>query len=326
MSKVSIITTTYNHEYFIRDTIESVISQTFSDWELIIGDDNSTDCTYEIIQEYTALDTRIKSYKHPKNIWLVENMNFLLSQVDNTSEYIAFLEWDDKFVLNNLEERLKIFSAHNDVILVDSNTSKIDKNSIIIPNRKRKWILWSIWSKRQISPWLHNFSLYDLLYWWNIFQSFWSVIIRKEIIFSVYPFINLDQSNKMFWPLDYFIWLQILPWKTWYHIDMDLFQYRVHANNYTKWVSVFSNQVVLLYEYIIWHYRDNQIIRICNFYINYNLMLAAFFSKEYIEVIKYWFISFKYNSELLFLERLWMIIGSILPRRLIDYFILWLKK
>jgi len=68
MPKISIITTTYKHEKFVRDTIESVLAQTFTDWELLIGDDNSPDKTYEIVLEYAKKDSRIKVWKNPTNL------------------------------------------------------------------------------------------------------------------------------------------------------------------------------------------------------------------------------------------------------------------
>lgn len=68
MPLISIITTTYKHEKFITETIESILSQTFMDWELLIGDDNSPDSTYEIALKYAEKDSRIKVWKHPENL------------------------------------------------------------------------------------------------------------------------------------------------------------------------------------------------------------------------------------------------------------------
>jgi glycosyltransferase involved in cell wall biosynthesis len=89
----SIITTTYKHEKFIAQTIESIISQSFDSWELLIGDDSPDDATWEIIEQYREkYPDKIKAWHHTPNKGIVENMNFLLSQVDPGSEYIAFLE------------------------------------------------------------------------------------------------------------------------------------------------------------------------------------------------------------------------------------------
>jgi len=136
MCKVSIITTTYNHKDFISQTIESILSQTYTDWELLIWDDNSQDNTYERALKYSKNDPRIKIYKHKENLWLVENMNFLLWKVNKNSEYITFLEWDDMYATNNLEEKIKIFKKYNYVILVDCEHEKINKDNKVI---EEKW-------------------------------------------------------------------------------------------------------------------------------------------------------------------------------------------
>jgi hypothetical protein len=67
-------------------------------------------------------------------------MNFLLEKVSNESEYIAFLEGDDMFTLNNLEEKIKIFEKNKDVKLIYNNFDYIDKNNSII-NKKKTIIL-----------------------------------------------------------------------------------------------------------------------------------------------------------------------------------------
>ena len=58
--KISIITTSYNYEEYIKETIESVISQTFQDWEMVIVDDGSKDNSVEVIKSYMEKDSRIK--------------------------------------------------------------------------------------------------------------------------------------------------------------------------------------------------------------------------------------------------------------------------
>lgn len=93
MPKISIITTTYKHEKFIADTIESVLAQTFTDWEFLIGDDSPDNVTWDVIQSYvTKYPEKIKTWHHSPNKGLVENMNFLITQAHLDSKYIAFLE------------------------------------------------------------------------------------------------------------------------------------------------------------------------------------------------------------------------------------------
>lgn len=93
MPLISIVTTTYKHEKFIADTIKSILAQTFTDWELLIGDDSPDNATWDIIQSYVVkYPDKIKVWHHSTNKGLVENMNFLISKADPDSEYIAFLE------------------------------------------------------------------------------------------------------------------------------------------------------------------------------------------------------------------------------------------
>jgi glycosyltransferase involved in cell wall biosynthesis len=100
---VSIISPAYNHEKFIKDCIESVLDQTYTNWEMIIIDDGSTDSTYKIACEYSGKDNRIKSFTQ-KNIGifrLSESYNFALKQ--SSGKYIAVLECDDIWLPEKLQ-------------------------------------------------------------------------------------------------------------------------------------------------------------------------------------------------------------------------------
>jgi glycosyltransferase involved in cell wall biosynthesis len=104
---VSIISPTYNHEKFVADCIGSVLAQTWSNWEMIIIDDGSTDSTYSTACNYAAKDNRIKVFTQ-KNIGifrLVESYNFALSQC--SGKYIAVLECDDVWFPQKLEIQIE---------------------------------------------------------------------------------------------------------------------------------------------------------------------------------------------------------------------------
>jgi glycosyltransferase involved in cell wall biosynthesis len=93
MPHISIITTTYNHSDYIAHTIESVLSQTYTDWTMYIGDDSPDTRTWDIIQQYAAkYPTKIKAYRSIPSLGIVGNMNMLLSKVPDNSTYISFLE------------------------------------------------------------------------------------------------------------------------------------------------------------------------------------------------------------------------------------------
>jgi len=118
----------------------------------------------------------------------------------------------------------------------------------------------------------------------------------------------------MFWPLDYFIWINILPGNYWYHIDEKLFKYRIHNNNYTKNIKIIYNQMELIYNYIIEKNNNPKILKICNCYIEYNKMISNFIEWNNYFALKHWFRSFYYNKKIKFFERIWIITLSMLPK------------
>jgi glycosyltransferase involved in cell wall biosynthesis len=127
MTKISIITTTYKHQDFIAQTIDSILAQTFTDWELLIGDDSPDNATWDIIEKYTQkYPNKIRAWHHSPNKGIIDNMNSLLVQTSPESEYIAFLEGDDIYLPENLEKKLKIFEQYPEVALVYNNLDFID--------------------------------------------------------------------------------------------------------------------------------------------------------------------------------------------------------
>ena len=123
-SLVSIITPCYNAGLSISKTIESVLSQTYSNWEMIIVDDCSKDNSAKIVNRYVQIDSRIRFLKtekpsgspaYPRNIGIGAARG----------RYIAFLDSDDMWLPNKLKEQLDIIKQE-DVAIVFSNYEKID--------------------------------------------------------------------------------------------------------------------------------------------------------------------------------------------------------
>lgn len=107
---VSVITPSYNSADFIRQTIDSIISQTYKNWELLITDDCSTDATEKIVTEYTQKDKRIKFFKLTKNSGAGIARNKSISEAKG--RYIAFCDSDDYWYPEKLEKQL-IFMEQN---------------------------------------------------------------------------------------------------------------------------------------------------------------------------------------------------------------------
>jgi len=104
-NKVSIITPSYNSSYFIEATIQSVLEQTYTDWEMIIVDDCSKDSSVEVIQSFIAKDDRIKLLINSENKGAAESRNEALRLA--SGKYIAFLDSDDTWYPYKLEKQIQ---------------------------------------------------------------------------------------------------------------------------------------------------------------------------------------------------------------------------
>lgn len=98
---VSIITPCYNCENFISKTIESVISQSYQNWEMLIIDDCSTDASFAVAESYAKNDKRIKVYKNKENQGAYFSRNFAINEAKGT--YVAFLDSDDIWLPEKLQ-------------------------------------------------------------------------------------------------------------------------------------------------------------------------------------------------------------------------------
>ena len=108
INKISIITPTYNSEKYILETIQSVINQSYTNWEMIITDDCSTDNTYNLVKKFIVNDDRIIIHKLKLNSGsAIARQNSLSYAKGN---YIAFLDSDDTWLPNKIETQLKFMT------------------------------------------------------------------------------------------------------------------------------------------------------------------------------------------------------------------------
>jgi len=108
---VSIITPSYNSSRFIAETIQSVIDQTHTAWEMLIVDDCSKDNSIEIIQNYISKDERIKLIILDKNVGAAEARNIALRKANG--QYIAFLDSDDFMVTSKARKTIRFMKNTN---------------------------------------------------------------------------------------------------------------------------------------------------------------------------------------------------------------------
>ena len=213
MPKISIIIPTYNSSLFIKRTIQSVINQTYTDWELLIIDDQSTDNTVELINEYVKQDKRIKLLKTaqnsggpatPKNIG-IENA---------VGKYVAFLDHDDEWLPEKLEKQLKVFET--------SNNNKLGLVSCFINIRNNND--GKIISKQRG---LYKKNALNMLLQYNFLITSSCIMTKREIFKKIGLFDNKFKVSD-----DWDMWLRIL--KSDYELDYTpecLVNYFVHEQN-----------------------------------------------------------------------------------------------
>jgi len=109
--KVSILMSCYNSQATISKSVESILSQSYEDIELLICDDGSIDDTYKTIEEYSKADKRISIFKNEKNIGLTKSLNFLINKSDG--EFIARQDDDDISLEQRIEKQIKVINDLN---------------------------------------------------------------------------------------------------------------------------------------------------------------------------------------------------------------------
>lgn len=128
-AKVSIIMAAYNCSDTVRESIDSILNQTFTDWEFIICDDGSADNTYSILKEYEQrFPEKIKVIQNEKNSKLPYSLNHCLQYA--TGKYIARMDADDKSYPHRLETQVQFLDSHPEVDVVGAGMTCFDGDRI----------------------------------------------------------------------------------------------------------------------------------------------------------------------------------------------------
>lgn len=215
---VSIIMPSYNTAKFISETIESVLAQTYPNWELIIADDCSTDDTDAVVRPYLA-DGRIRYIKNEKNSGAAVSRNRALREAKG--KWIAFLDSDDLWLPEKLEKQIA-FMEQNDCRFSYTNYIEIDENSV--PNGR------SVTGPKKIT----RHGMYN--YCW---MGCLTVMYDAETV-GLVQIADIKKNN------DYAMWLKACKKADCYLLDEVLAKYRkrsgsISRHGYTKLIK--------------WHYK-----------------------------------------------------------------------
>ncbi len=123
--KVSIIMGVYNCSKTLNEAIDSILTQTYSNWEFIICDDGSNDNTFEILEEYAKNDSRFILLKNEKNMGLNFTLNKCLERA--SGEYVARMDGDDISLPERFEKQVKFLEENPEFSLVSTSMIMFDE-------------------------------------------------------------------------------------------------------------------------------------------------------------------------------------------------------
>jgi glycosyltransferase involved in cell wall biosynthesis len=221
--KVSVITVSYNREAFIREAIDSVLAQSFKDWELIVVDDASTDNTKTIVDEYMAKDDRIRYYRNEKNLGIAKTRNRGLELAQG--EYIAPLDSDDIWLdQNKLQKQVEFLDINKDYGMLGGGIMHIDDQS-----KHLKKVLFPVYDSliRKIILQFNPFPQSTLLY-------------RKKTALECGGYSDNYKICD-----DYDLWLKMGLKCKFTNIPQVLAGYRVHGGNITKTKRLTTTKEIL---------------------------------------------------------------------------------
>lgn len=215
MEKIDILLATYNGQQYLREQLDSILSQSYSNFRLLISDDLSVDSTREILAEYVEKDKRIIVFNQEKNLGVVKNFEFLLKKVE--SKYYMFLDQDDIWKENKIEKSIQTLEETNSD-LVYTDLEVVDENLNV--TYESYWKLKGIYNK------IKKYNNFESLYL-NNFVTGCTILSKGELISEVLPLPNTSK----FVLHDYWIPLILSQKYKITYIEEPLIKYRQHKNN-----------------------------------------------------------------------------------------------
>lgn len=203
--KISIVLPVYNGAKYLAESIESVINQTYANWELIIVNDCSTDGSLGIAMEYASKDARIKVFTNPQNLKLPNSLNEGFKHA--SGEYYTWTSDDNKYKPNALRVMVECLENNPNVKMVYANYTRIDSEGIEIEPIK---------------------SL-------DVKHLFTGNVIGACFLYTVDVAQKVGEYDaNLFLAEDYDYWIRLYEAGDILHIEDDLYYYRIHGKSLTE--------------------------------------------------------------------------------------------
>lgn len=214
-TNVDILLATYNGEKYLKPQLDSILSQSYSNFRLLISDDGSTDKTKSILKEYSKKDNRIVLFFQKENLGIIKNFEFLLKKVE--AKYYMFSDQDDIWKENKIEKSIKTLEE-TESDLVYSDLEVVDENLKVIYE--------SYWKLKGIYKKIKKYNNFKSLYL-NNFVTGCTILSKKDLINK---FLPLPKASKYVLH-DYWIPLILSQTGKITYIEEPLIKYRQHKNN-----------------------------------------------------------------------------------------------
>lgn len=199
--KVSVLMPVLNGLAFLKDSIESILSQSFNDFEFVIVNDVSTDGATELLNEYAKKDKRIRILQNKKNIGIVSSLNRGLREC--CGEYIVRMDADDIAIRDRIEKQIKVMDSDQKIAVLGGSVSYIDARGKELGIIRHCFLGKSYLST---TPLLHP-----------------TVVIRKNYLTRN----GLCYREKYYFAQDYFLWLELSKVGKISAIDNIVLKYRI---------------------------------------------------------------------------------------------------
>ena len=216
MEVIDILMATYNGEKYLREQIDSILNQTYSNFRLLISDDCSKDGTRKILEEYEKKDNRIIVFYQEKNLGYVKNFEFLLTKVEN--EIYALSDQDDVWNSDKVEKSVKKLKDSNaDLVFTDLEVVN-EKLETLYPSYNDYMIF-----SRKISKFTNS---YLLEYLYNTITGC-TLVSKKKFLDKILP-IPMDSKYVIH---DSWIGLIVSLYGKVEYLNEPTIKYRQHGDN-----------------------------------------------------------------------------------------------
>ena len=207
---VNVVINCFNGEKFIKESIESVINQSYNNWEIIFWDNGSSDQTKNIVENYQKSSTKIKYFHYKENEKLGIARNKAINEC--TGKYITFLDVDDIWLPKKLERQMLGLISSNH-ILSYCGITEVDQDLNTIRNLPPRWV-----SGEQLSSQLRYFEI-------NLVTA----VVNRRKLYE----LGIDFDERMEASEEYNLFLRLLPYGTVFVCHEVLALYRVYQESLT---------------------------------------------------------------------------------------------